>query len=83
MLLAGDTVVVGIESPVMRGRDVVEPSATPEVRDGIRAAARVVVSAELANAMGIALVDGRAVRPPGGPGGRSRTSAGPKDGQNT
>lgn len=83
MLLAGDTVVIGIESPVVRCPEVVEPSAAPEVRDGIRAAARVVVSTELANAMGIRLVDARAVRPPGGPGSRSRTSTGPEGGQNT
>jgi hypothetical protein len=80
MLLAGYPVMIGIEAPVVRGRNFVESSAALEVRDGIRAAARVVVSAEIANAMGIALVDARAVRPPGGPGGRSRTGAGPKDG---
>lgn len=83
MLLTGDPVVVGIESAVVRGPNVVEPSAALEVRHRVCPAACVVVGAQLPNSVRVLRVDVRAVGPPGGRSGRCRMSAGPKNGQNT
>jgi hypothetical protein len=83
MLLAGDPVVVGIESAVLRGRGVVEASAALEVCDRVCPAACVVVGAQPPDSVGVPRVDVRAVGPPGGSSGPCRMSAGPKTGQNT
>jgi hypothetical protein len=83
MLLAGDPIVVGIEPTVVRDRDVVEPSAALEVRDGVRPTARVIACTQLPNPVGVPRVDVGAVGPPGGRSSRSRMSAGPKNGQKT